>query len=92
MLYSDAGLIERVKAEGRNSPADIILTVDVGNLAAAKASGDLATARPTSRISTHVPEAYRDADDDAWVALSLRARVFYVSRDRVPEDRHRNDL
>ena len=84
VLYSDAGLIERVKAEGRNSPADLILTTDIGNLAAAKAAEIW---QPLTGIDNldHVPDAYRD-HDDAWVALSLRARVFYVSRDRVPED------
>lgn len=83
VLYSDAGLIERVVAEGENSPADLILTTDIGNLASAKAAGiwqpldDAALSR--------VPAAYRDSDG-AWTALSLRARVFYVSRDRVPAD------
>ncbi len=83
VLYSNAGLIERVAAEGENSPADLILTTDIGNLMSAKAAelwqpidGD---------ILARVPEAYRDADG-AWTALSLRARVFYVSRDRVPAD------
>lgn len=84
VLYSDAGLIERVQAEGRISPADIILTTDIGNLASAKAADIW---QPLSDIEnlSHVPEAYRDADA-AWTALSLRARVFYVSRDRVSAD------
>ncbi|MBU1175099.1 MAG: extracellular solute-binding protein, partial [Alphaproteobacteria bacterium] len=84
VLFSDAGLIERVKAEGRNSPADLILTVDIGNLAAAKEAEIWQPLTGIPDLET-VPEAYRDADG-AWTALSLRARVFYVSRDRVPAD------
>lgn len=83
VLYSDAGLIERVVAEGENSPADLILTTDIGNLAGAKAAGIW---QPLSDDAVkRVPEAYRDADG-AWTALSLRARVFYASRERVPAD------
>lgn len=84
VLYSDAGLIERVAAEGRNSPADLVLTVDVGNLASAKDAGIWQPLDTVENVA-HVPEAYRDADG-AWTALSMRARVFYVSRDRVPAD------
>ena len=35
VVFADKGLIERIQAEGRNSPADLLLTVDVGNLDAA---------------------------------------------------------
>lgn len=83
VLFASGGLIERAAAEGEYSPADIILTTDIGNLAAAKAQGitqpiDLAS------VKERVPAQYRDPDG-AWVALSLRARVFYVSKERVSE-------
>src|SRR4029078_7548996 len=36
VIYAEKGLIERIQAEGRNSPPDVLLTVDVGNLTQAK--------------------------------------------------------
>lgn len=82
VLFGADGLIERVAAEGRNSPADLILTVDVGNLAAAKAQG---VSQPIdASILAPVPAEYRDPDGH-WTALSLRARVFYASKERVSE-------
>ena len=39
VIYAEKGLIERMAAEGRNSPADLLLTVDVGNLTQAKDAG-----------------------------------------------------
>lgn len=83
MLFSDAGLMERVAAEGENSPADLILTVDIGNLESAKSLG-IAQKLGNDTVAAKVPAAYRDGDDE-WTALSLRARVFYASVDRVSE-------
>jgi iron(III) transport system substrate-binding protein len=80
VLFSGDGLLERVEAEGEFSPVDVVLTVDVGNLVGAKDRG-LTQPIATAAID-RVPEAFRDADRN-WVALSLRARVFYVSKDRV---------
>lgn len=82
VLFAGNGLIERVAAEGELSPADVILTVDIGNLAAAKDQG-ITQAIETEALE-RVPAAFRDPDDQ-WVALSLRARVFYASKDRVTE-------
>jgi len=84
VLFADSGLIERAAAEGENSPADLILTTDIGNLAAAKDAG-IYQPIVLDSVKTRVPQAYQDADG-AWVAMSLRARVFYASRDRVSED------
>src|SRR5262245_17043339 len=39
VIFAEKGLIERIEAEGRNSPADVLLTVDIGNLTQATASG-----------------------------------------------------
>lgn len=82
VLFAGDGLIERVQAEGDLSPADVILTVDIGNLANAK---DLGVTQPIAPAALErVPAAYRDLDGE-WIALSLRARVFYASKDRVSE-------
>lgn len=80
VLYAGDGLVERVEAEGDLSPADVVLTVDVGILVNAAERG---LTRPiTTDALDRVPDNFRDADRQ-WTALSLRARVFYVSRDRV---------
>ena len=82
VLFAADGLIERVAAEGELSPADVIVTVDIGNLANAK---ELGISQPISAAAlARVPDQYHDPDGQ-WVALSLRARVFYASVDRVTE-------
>jgi iron(III) transport system substrate-binding protein len=81
VLYAGDGLLERVAAEGELSPADVVLTVDIGNLVGAEEQG-LTQPITTPVLEERVPEAFRD-DDANWTALSLRARVFYVSKDRV---------
>ncbi len=80
VLYAGDGLLERVEAEGELSPVDVVLTVDIGNLVGAKERG-LTQAFTTDALE-RLPEAYRDPEGH-WAALSLRARVFYVSKDRV---------
>jgi iron(III) transport system substrate-binding protein len=82
VLFAGDGLLERVAAEGDLSPVDVVLTVDIGNLVGAKEQG--LTQPITTTAIERVPAEFRD-DEDAWVALSLRARVFYVSKDRVAE-------
>jgi iron(III) transport system substrate-binding protein len=70
-------LLQRLKSEGRNSPADVLLTVDAGNLHAAQAAGVLQPVR--SRVLEEaIPATYRDPAGH-WFGLSLRARpVMYV--------------
>lgn len=82
VLFAADGLIERVAAEGELSPADVIITVDIGNLANAKELGISQTI--SADALARVPDQYHDPDGQ-WVALSLRARVFYASVDRVTE-------
>lgn len=80
VLFAGDGLIERAEAEGELSPVDVILTVDIGNLVSAKEKG---VAQPIAAAALErVPDAFHDAEG-YWTALSLRARVFYVSADRV---------
>ncbi|MGV3492139.1 MAG: extracellular solute-binding protein [Devosia sp.] len=82
VLYAGDGLLERIRAEGELSPADVVLTVDIGNLANAKDYG-ITQPIPAEALA-RVPDAYHDPDGQ-WIALSLRARVFYASKDRVTE-------
>lgn len=74
-------LIERIKSEGANSPADVIVTVDAGNLWRAKEAGIL---QPISSrvLDTAIPANLRDPDK-TWFGLSKRARVIVYNKDRV---------
>jgi len=74
-------LLQRLKSEGVNSPADLLLTVDAGNLHRAKEAG--VTQSIDSRIiNASVPTTYRDPEGH-WVGLSLRARPILYVRGRV---------
>lgn len=74
-------LVERVKSEGANSPADILITVDAGNLWRAQEEGILL---PVSSpiLQTAIPENLRHPNG-LWFGLSKRARVIMYHKDRV---------
>lgn len=74
-------LIERLKAEGESSPADLLVTVDIGRLTRAKEEGLLKPFH-SSEVLASVPESLKDADRQ-WVALTKRARVIVYHKDRV---------
>ncbi len=76
-------LLERLKAEGANSPADLFITADAGRLAAAKDAGLLQPV-DSARLTERIPEAYRDPDSQ-WFGFTLRARVLIYAPDRVKE-------
>lgn len=81
-IFVKDGLIERVKAEGPNSPADVLMTVDFGGLIDAVDQGVTQPVR-SEALASAIPANLRDPDGH-WYALSLRARLVYVSKDRVP--------
>jgi iron(III) transport system substrate-binding protein len=74
-------LLERMKAEGANSPADVFISVDSGRLQRAR---DMGLLQPLSSqvIKGAVPSNLRDPDDH-WFGFSTRARVIMYNRDRV---------
>jgi len=74
-------LLERLKREGDNSPADVLLTVDAGRVLKAKAEGVLQAA-PSALLASAVPASYRDPDG-FWYGLSLRARPIMYAKGRV---------
>ena len=84
VLFLDKGLEERIAAEGANSPADVILTVDIARLANLKAKG-LTQAVTDEGINAALPAEYRDPDGQ-WFGLTKRARVVYASKDRVAQN------
>ena len=81
VVFAKKGLIKRLQAEGRNSPADLVFTVDIGRLAAVVNAG-LAQPVKTAALKKAVPATYRDAKG-LWYGLTLRARLLYTSKDRV---------
>ena len=72
----------RIKAEGANTPADLLLTVDGGNLWQAEEMGILQPLN--SRGERQHPAQYRSSSD-AWTGLSLRARTIVYSPERVKD-------
>lgn len=82
-IFSEQGLAERIAAEGDKSPADVLISVDIGRLQQAL---DLGVAQPigSEKINEVVPRNLHDASD-MWTALSMRARMIYTSKERVTE-------
>ena len=70
-------LLQRLQSEGRNTPADLLLTTDAGRLHRAKAAGVL-QAVSSDMLSSAIPSSYRDPEG-YWYGLSVRARpIMYV--------------
>jgi iron(III) transport system substrate-binding protein len=82
-IFSEQGLAERIKAEGENSPADVLITVDIGRLQQALDLGIVQPAQ-SEALAANIPANLRDPDG-RWFALSLRARTVYASKERVPD-------
>ena len=80
-VFAENGLIERLAQEGRNSPADVLLSADVGRLVEA-ANRELAQPVSSAAIIDHVPANLRD-QGNLWFGLTMRARVIYAAKDRV---------
>ena len=78
-------LLKRLQSEGRNSPADLLITTDAGRLYRAREAG-VTQAVVTEALTQAVPEAYREPEGH-WYGLSLRARpIFYVKGKVSPEE------
>lgn len=82
-VFLKDGLQERIKAEGANSPADLMLLVDVGEIDAAVQAG-ITQPLTSETIMKVVPAQLRP--DDAWVTLTKRARIVVASKERVAQD------
>ena len=74
-------LIARMQAEGANSPADILLTVDTSRLERAKAAGVLQSI-DSAVLETRIP-AYLQDDDNQWFGFSQRARILFYDKTEV---------
>lgn len=74
-------LMARMQAEGENSPADILITVDAGRIWRADQAGLLQPVQ-SEVLNAVVPEALRDPEGK-WYAFSRRARVIFYDKERV---------
>jgi iron(III) transport system substrate-binding protein len=82
-VFLKDGLQERIRAEGANSPADLMLLVDVGEINAAVEAG-ITQPLKSATIDKVVPAQLRP--DDNWVTLTKRARIVVASKERVAQD------
>jgi len=81
----EAPLLARLQAEGANTPADLLITVDAGNLWQAEQQGVLKPLQ-SAVIESNIPAQYRSSTG-SWTGLSLRARTIFYSSERVkPEE------
>ena len=81
VIYSTKGLAQRLRSEGKNSPADVVLTVDIGRLYIYQDMG-LLSVISSKKLSENIPEHLRSLDN-TWFGLSKRARIIVTSKDRV---------
>ena len=84
IIFAKKGLIERMAAEGRNSPADVLLTTDIGRLTGAKSKGITAAVKD-ALLEKMVPKAYR-GHEGHWFGLTRRGRIVFASKTRVAEN------
>jgi iron(III) transport system substrate-binding protein len=77
-VFVKDGLLERVKAEGARSPADVLMTVDVGNLLDL-VDGGVTQPVKSAALESAIPANLRGTDGQ-WFALSMRARVLYADK------------
>ena len=78
-VFVKDGLLERVRAEGEKSPADLLMVVDIGNLIDL-VKGGVTQAAPSPVLAGVIPAILRDPENH-WYALSLRDRVAYVAKE-----------
>jgi len=81
VVFAKNGMIARLKAEGANSPADVVLTVDAGRLIRVKQAGVLQPIK-SEKLAAAIPAQYRDPDG-YWFGLTVRGRPIIYAAGRV---------
>lgn len=81
VVFAKKGLIQRLKHEGKHSPADIILTSDIGPLHDVVNEG-LTQPVESAVLDQNIPAQFRDPAKH-WYGLTSRGRIIYTSKDRV---------
>ncbi|MFN3845619.1 MAG: Fe(3+) ABC transporter substrate-binding protein [Paracoccaceae bacterium] len=81
IAFVDKGMSERLVAEGKRSPADLVLTVDIARLTQVVEAGVIQPV--TSEVlEANIPASLRD-EAGMWFGVTTRARIVYASKDRV---------
>ncbi len=80
-VFAQKGMLERLRNEGRNSPADLIFTVDIGRISDFKEAG-LTQPVNSDILLNNIPQNFRDPEN-YWFGLTSRARIIVVSKDRI---------
>ncbi len=83
MIFAKKGLAERLEREGRNSPADVVMTVDISRINDL-VERDLVASLENDTLANNIPENLRHPDGK-WFALTTRGRLIFASKDRVEE-------
>ena len=81
VLHAKKGLLERLMAEGANTPADVILTVDISRLNQF-VENDVLQSIESSILESNIPSHLRDINN-RWFSFSKRARIVVISKERV---------
>jgi iron(III) transport system substrate-binding protein len=81
--FLNKGIVEKLTAEGKRSPADLVMTTDISRLNAIVEAG---VTQPinSDTLKANIPDAYRDPNGQ-WFGLTSRARVVYASKARVKD-------
>jgi len=83
VVFAKQGLAERLEREGRNSPADVVMTVDISRINELVEKNLVADVN-SDTINQNIPENLRHPDGK-WFALTTRGRLIFTSKDRVEE-------
>ena len=81
VVFAKQGLSERLEREGRNSPADLIFTVDIGRLFEVS-DKQLTQSVSLEALNQNIPSQYRDPKGH-WFGLTTRTRSIFASKERV---------
>ncbi len=83
VVFAKKGMLQRLKSEGQNTPADLVFTVDIGRLTDIK-NAQLTQAVDQTSINEAIPSFARDPEGH-WFGLTSRARFVVASKDRVKQ-------
>ncbi len=83
LAFVQQGIVERLKAEGARSPADLVMTVDIANLQQI-VDADVIQPVESDVLTNSIPENLR-SPENLWFALTTRARIVYASKERVAD-------
>ena len=84
VVYASKGLVQRLLAEGEASPADVVLTVDIGRLRQ-YADKNLFATFVSDKLMAAIPRHLRSSDN-TWFGFSKRSRIIAVSKDLEKQD------